>query len=176
VLKGKVDLIRSLGFEIQQIVTHSIRKGSSSYLTSLPGGPPAAAIIIRGGWSMGNVKDCYFKYIEAGNQYCGCCLTISPVLLWQLAASPSFFETSTSEEEEYAFQTCKNQFGTLIDLSGFGKLLRMCVASMLHHCDWFSSTLYHGHVIFNSSIILRDWQFIDRMSGIVRVSSDIPLE
>jgi hypothetical protein len=83
---------------------------------------------------------------------------------------PTFFETSTPEEEEYIHQTCKNQFGSLIDLVGFDKLLRICVASMLHHCEWFSSTLYHGHVIFNSSIILRYWQFVDQMSGKVQVT------
>jgi hypothetical protein len=83
-----VDCFRSFGFEIQQIGTHLIQKRASSYLTSLPGGPPAAAIIIRGSWSIGNVMDCYFKYIEAGDQYCGCCLSVSPVHLCQLAALP----------------------------------------------------------------------------------------
>jgi hypothetical protein len=91
-LKAKEEVIQSLGFEISKIGSHSIRKGASSYLTSLPGGPPAAAIMLRGGWSMGNVKDRYFKYIEAGDQYCGRCLTVNPVLSVHLAASPPFFD------------------------------------------------------------------------------------
>lgn len=66
--------VNAMGFELDEIGTHSIRKGASSYLTSLPGGPPAAVSSLRGGWTMGNVKDRYFKYQEAGDQYVGRCL------------------------------------------------------------------------------------------------------
>jgi hypothetical protein len=37
------------------------------------------------------VKDRYFKYVEAGDQYCGRCLTTNHVLSVQLASSPPFF-------------------------------------------------------------------------------------
>ena len=40
--------MRLLGFEVTDIGTHSIRKGAISYLASLPGGPPIAAVCIRG--------------------------------------------------------------------------------------------------------------------------------
>jgi hypothetical protein len=33
-----------MGFNVDEIGTHSIRKGAVSYLASLPGGPPAASI------------------------------------------------------------------------------------------------------------------------------------
>jgi hypothetical protein len=169
-LKAKEHEIRSEGFEISQIGSHSIRKGSSSYLTSLPGGPPAAAIMIRGGWSMGNVKDRYFKYIEAGDQYCGRCLTCSPVLSASLAASPPFFEFENQYEDDYLNQTCALQFGQLYDVFGFGKLLRMCVASLVYHHEWFDSHLYNNHVLFQTSTILRNQTFVNRMSSLVKVT------
>jgi hypothetical protein len=171
-LKAKEENIRSHGFEISKIGSHSIRKGASSYLTSLPGGPPAAAIMLRGGWSMGNVKDRYFKYIEAGDQYCGRCLTVSPVLSANLAASPPFFdfEEHHQAEEEYLKQTCKLQFGQLFDINGFGKLLRMCVTSIVFHRDWFAGHLYQNHVVFQTSIVLRNLTFIERMSPLIKVT------
>ena len=45
--------MRLLGFEVTDIGTHSIRKVAISYLASLPGGPPIAAVCIRAGWTMG---------------------------------------------------------------------------------------------------------------------------
>ena len=51
-LRSKRNEVRILGFDANKIGTHSIRKGASSYLSSLPGGPSAAAINIQGGWSM----------------------------------------------------------------------------------------------------------------------------
>jgi hypothetical protein len=93
-LRQKEQEVRALGFEISKIGTHSIRKGASTFLTSLPGGPPAAAIMLRGGWSMGNVKDRYFKYVEGGDQYCGRCLTTNSVLSVNIASSPPYFDIS----------------------------------------------------------------------------------
>jgi hypothetical protein len=168
-LKLKENDIRAEGFEISKIGSHSIRKGTSS---SLPGGPPAVAIMLRGGWSMGNVKDRYYKYIEAGDQYCGRCLTVSPVLSADLAASPPFFdlEDNQQQEHDYIHLTCRLQFGELYEVFGFGKLLRMCVASLLHHRDWFDANLYHNHVLFSTSTVLRNLQFVERMSPFVNVT------
>jgi hypothetical protein len=67
--------VNAMGYELNQIGSHSIRKVAATYLTSLVGGPTAAEISIRGGWSMGNVKDGYFKYMEAGDQFFGRCLS-----------------------------------------------------------------------------------------------------
>jgi hypothetical protein len=169
-LQSKEVEIRAEGFEISKIGSHSIRKGASSYLTSLPGGPPAAAIMIRGGWSMGNVKDRYFKYVEAGDQYCGRCLTCSPVLTANLAASPPFFDFEHINEDEYLNQTCCLQFGQLNDVFGFGRLLRMCVASVVYHRDWFDLNLYRNHVLFHTSTILRNSNFVERMASSLRVT------
>jgi hypothetical protein len=92
ILKKNKETVHRLGFELKDIGTHSIRKGVSTYLTSLVGGPPAAAILVRGGWSMGNVKDRYFKYAGMGDQYVGRCLTLIPVLEHSLASSPPLMD------------------------------------------------------------------------------------
>ena len=56
VLHEHVDEVRLLGFEVTDISVHSIRKGAISYLASLPGGPPIAAVCIWVGWTMETEK------------------------------------------------------------------------------------------------------------------------
>jgi hypothetical protein len=46
----------------------------------------------------------------------------------------------------------------------------MCVASLLHHRVWLDSSLYHNHVFFQSSTILRNQEFVDWMSNTVIVT------
>ena len=132
-LRERAVEIRQLGYEIDKIGTHSIRKGASTYLTSLPGGPPAVAIMLRSGWSMGNVKDRYFRYMEAGDQYCGRCLSLHSVLSVELASSPPFFDVTSSEDALIIADLSKLQFPAVANVACFGKLLRMCLASILYH-------------------------------------------
>jgi hypothetical protein len=78
--------------------------------------------MLRGGWSMGNVKDRYFKYVEGGDQYCGRCLTANSVLSVNIASSPPFFDVSEQAElERYIEQTCRLQFGQLFDVNFWKK-------------------------------------------------------
>jgi hypothetical protein len=157
VLKENHVEVRAMGFEVRNLGTHSIRKGASSYLTSLPGGPPAAASSIRGGWSMGNVKDRYFKYVEAGDQYVGRCIALNPVLDVALASSPPFFDViSGSEDDHWVTEQSLCQFPAFRLVVGFGKLIRMCLASLLFHRKWIVDTLVVNHVVRLASVTLRN--------------------
>ena len=77
-----------MGYEVNDIGTHSIRKGAVSYLASLPGGPPAASTCIRAGWTMGKVKDIYIKYVASGDQFVGRCVSLLSLLRDDFGASP----------------------------------------------------------------------------------------
>jgi hypothetical protein len=68
---NQVVIESDFGYDIILLGPHSIRKGASSCLVSLPGGPPAAATSIHGGWSMGGVKDRYWQYMESGDRFVG---------------------------------------------------------------------------------------------------------
>ena len=58
VLKENEQEILAMGYDsVNNIGLHSIWKGVSTYLASLPGGPSPAALCLRGGWFMGQVKD-----------------------------------------------------------------------------------------------------------------------
>jgi hypothetical protein len=62
VLRDNADAVCRCGHEPKDIGVHSIRKGAATYCSSQPGGPPAAAICVRAGWTMGNVQDIYIKW------------------------------------------------------------------------------------------------------------------
>ena len=88
--KDELDL---LSYKVDEISIHSYRKGAATHMSSgTTAGPAGMAINIRGGWSTGNnVKDVYFLYEWAGDQYCGRILSGLNLLSHEFAASePSF--------------------------------------------------------------------------------------
>jgi hypothetical protein len=67
VLKEHKQEVLSMGYDTLDFISiHSCRKGASSHLASLPGGPAPAVLCLRGGWLMGQVKDIYWHQMQAG--------------------------------------------------------------------------------------------------------------
>ncbi len=66
------DILSYLGVEIEEIGSHSCRKGAASFCTSgAVGGPGCVPTFLRAGWSLGSVKDRYFHLEGAGDQFVG---------------------------------------------------------------------------------------------------------
>jgi hypothetical protein len=87
VLKEHEQEVLNMGYDsIDDIGVHSIRKGAASYLASLPGGPPPAAICLRGGWTMGQIKDIYFHQMQAGDEFTGRCISLLNMMSANFAA------------------------------------------------------------------------------------------
>lgn len=144
------------GFEVGKLGPHSIRKGASSFLVSLPGGPPAAASSLRGGWSMGGVKDRYWQYMESGDQFVGRCLCLLPIMSVMFACSPPFFDVvSGSEVDKEVNEWVFAQFPYVSGVVGLGRLCRMCIASLLYHKEWIMSFFNVNHIIVSGSVVLR---------------------
>ena len=167
VLKDHVVEVKNLGFNVSDLGTHSIRKGASSYLVSLPGGPPAAATSLRGGWSMGDVKDRYWKYMEAGDEYVGRCLALMPVLSTGLASSPPYFSSSIDTEPDNSWieNVRLLQFPVVGLIDGFRLLSRMCLASLLYHHKWLEDNLSTNHVVCLSSYALRSKEVLEKIDS-----------
>ena len=68
-----------LGANIQDLGTHSGRKGSSSFALSMIGGPTPVQVFLRAGWSLGNVPDRYLFSGEGGDQLSGRCVCGLPI-------------------------------------------------------------------------------------------------
>jgi hypothetical protein len=99
VLKEHEAEVLSMGFDcIADIHIHSCRKGASSHLASLPGGPPPAALCLRGGWSMGQVTDIYWHQTQGGDEFTGRCGCMLNMMDNNFASSPAFFDDTVGDD------------------------------------------------------------------------------
>jgi hypothetical protein len=112
---------------------------------------------------MGNVKDRYFKYAENGDQFVGRCLSMLPILHVDFAISPPYF--SDRADNQWVTSIISLQFGTLKNITEFGLLLRMCLASLLHHCKFIDDMLSFNHVVKTSSICYRNRLDLERVQN-----------
>jgi hypothetical protein len=103
---------------------------------------------------MGNVKDRYFKYAEAGDQYVGRCLALLPILQVELAISPPFF--GERSDLSWVGTMVISQFCALRSITEYGLMLRQCLASLLFHRKWVNQFLSFNHVVITSSVCFRD--------------------
>lgn len=138
ILRDHSDEVIAMGYNVEDLGTHSIRKGASTYLTSLPGGPSVAATCIRGGWTMGHIKDRYFRYFDSGDQFVGRCLALLNIHSYEFACSPAFFDVANEKEDTSINDVCCVQFPVISKVLGFGQICRMCLASLVYHRRWMS--------------------------------------
>lgn len=118
---------------VDKIGLHSIRKGVSTYLASLPGGPPPAALCLRAGWSMGQVKDIYFHQSQGVDEFVGRCASMLNLMNGEFASSPAFFKDSA---DSAGIKTAVSQVFPHFDgCDGMGRLLEQCLASLVFHQD-----------------------------------------
>jgi hypothetical protein len=159
-LNDKKDEIKVMGYNVNDIGTHSIRKGAVSYLASLPGGPPAASVCIRAGWTMGRVKDIYMRYVTSGDEFVGRCLALLSVLRTDFATSPPHFVVDAPWIDESRLL----QFPMVGLVVGFEKITRMCLATLLFHSGWLRDTLVANHVFLVSSYLHRSEELLSKKS------------
>ena len=145
--------MRLLGFEVTDIGTHSIWKGAISYLASLPGGPPIAAVCIQVGWTMGNIRDIYMRYISSGDQFVGWCLSMLPLLCTEFGSSPPHFVPTI---HNWADDYCKMQFSMLTGIAHFSWMTLLCFASLAYHHAFITTNLGANHVVHTSGPFFHD--------------------
>ena len=145
--------MRLLGFEVADIGTHSILKGAISYLASLPGGPPIAAVCIQAGWMMGNIRDIYIRYISSGDQFVGQCLSMLPLLHTEFGSSPPLFVPAI---RDWADDYRKMQFSMLTGIAHLSRMTIFCFASLAYHRAFIPTNLGPNHLVHTSRPFFRD--------------------
>jgi hypothetical protein len=121
-----------MGYDsIDDIGVLSIRKGAALYLASLPGGPPPAAICLQGGWTMGQIKYIYFHQMQAGDKLTGRCISLLNLMSANFALPPAFLDKST--DKEWVKTMVNNVFPMFGATEGMGRILWMCLPSLVHH-------------------------------------------
>jgi hypothetical protein len=132
VLKENEQEVLLMGYNsVTHIGLHSIWKGASTYLASLPGSPFPAALCLRGSWSMGQVKDIYFHQTQAGDKFTGRCSTLLNMMKGEFAFSPAFFNDSVYAN--WMTETIGKVFLNFQSVVGMDRILRISLVSLIHH-------------------------------------------
>jgi hypothetical protein len=153
VLKEHEQQVLNMGYDsITDIGVHLIWKGVASYLASLPGGPSPAAICVRGGWTMGQVKDIYFHQMQVGDEFTGRCVSLLNMMSAEFATLPAFFKDDT--DDGLIVDTVKTVFPHFQNVGGMRRILRMCTASLIHHQETVQG--FDSNHIARTIIIFRD--------------------
>ena len=158
--KGDLD-----GYEVEDIGTHSIRKGATTYASSgSTASPSSVAINNRGGWTLGTVRDVYMLYEKAGDHYVGRILAGLPVLSSRFAVSePNFWTLNPLDHDARAKQVEIDVKVSSLLQSLFGDILcrqvtvlpflRVGLACVLHHKTAINNTCRDGHSIVKLTAI-----------------------
>jgi hypothetical protein len=160
VLKEKKEEVSQLGFSLSDIGTHSVRKGAVTYAASLPGGPSAAAICLRAGWTQGKIKDVYMRYLKSGDQFVGRCLSLLPILRSEFASSPPHFK----EHSDWIDTLRDLQFPMISLIAAWGRLSLMCLASTLYNRVWLMTRLTTNHVFLVTSYCFRSSEVLQKVT------------
>jgi hypothetical protein len=124
-------LLENEGLHPSDIGTHSARKGSATYVSSCSnGGPSAAAICIRAGWTLPGVQDTYIRYESAGDMIVGRYVAGLPFGDSAFAVLPPFF-TEIDDLIRSSIELCFSKLPShLIRASSF------MLASLVYHHDY----------------------------------------
>jgi hypothetical protein len=83
---------------------------------------------------MGHVKDIYFHQMQAGDEFTGRCVSLLNMMSSNFASSPAFFADDT--DEDWIKTNVEEVFPHFVESAdGMGRILRMCLASLVHHKD-----------------------------------------
>ena len=136
----------------KDIGSHSMRKGSVTYVTgSSTGSPCSVAVRLRAGWHMGKVEAAYFKYEAAADQYVGRCAAGLPCMRKEFSVLPPHFSSALGWEKlKEILDLTVPQAESRVE--GITSLLLRCIASVIYHRDWLKSHLPPDHALFQNGL------------------------
>ena len=179
-LKHEIELHHKFGYRIDEIGVHSWRKGAHTYMNSgSTAGPSAAATCIRGGHTMGAVRDIYVLHEKAGDHYCGRILAGLPINEARFAAShPDFvpvedgmseadLREKQAEVDEAVNRALDEIFGKqqIDDVINIRPYLRIGLASHLQHrtdleAVYPPDAIIRSTTVFTSSSVFEMKKFV----------------
>ncbi|KAH9117534.1 hypothetical protein LEN26_012614 [Aphanomyces euteiches] len=134
----------------KDIGTHSIRKGVATYACSgSTGGPSIVSICLRCGWSLGNVMERYFRYESAGDQFTGRVVAGLPINSGDFTMLPPHFADA---EHTTVKNGVRLMFPGLCASPTVCELLKLILASLVHHHKWLLENLPHNHALLSTPL------------------------
>ena len=126
-------LLERYGLEPEDIGPHSFRKGAGTYCSSgCTGGPSIVAILMRGGWEIGQVLDRYLRYSEAGDEFVGRVISGLPLSQTSFSAPPPHFRPMNAEEQQELQSDVKLLFPCAKTAAQAYPVAETLLASVLH--------------------------------------------
>jgi hypothetical protein len=160
VLKGLTDSEQQLlgsSAKAEYFGTHSMRKGSPSYVLGLNGGPAVTHVYLRARWSLGNVQDRYIMSAGGGDQFTGRCVSGLPWADRKFGTLPPHFPPSVLS------QLCDNHvYEQLLPCysrwpSSFKQCIPWFLASIVYHEPWLRQNLDSQHPLFHTTLFAADY-------------------
>lgn len=139
------DDLTALGCPINDIGTHSTRKGAASYCAGFINGPSTLQIFLRAGWSIGNVPDRYIFAASGGDQLAGRVLAGLPFDDVSFSSLPPHFHGGLENFDlSFVCPLYPNY------PSQFKVVVPYLLASLIHHEPWLRANLSPRHPLFTS--------------------------
>jgi hypothetical protein len=136
-----------LGAKVNEIGTHSTRKGASSYCSGMVGGPSMAQIYLRAGWSLGDVQDRYIFSGNGGDQFTGRVVCGLPNTDLAFRTLPPHFNREFDIDESRWSEILP---GYAEYPHAFKQVAVYLLASILYHEAWLRQNISSQHPIFSS--------------------------
>ncbi len=137
------EFLKQKGIDGNDIGSHSIRKGASSFVSSGSTACPShAALTLRAGWSLGDVQDRYLRYESAGDQYVGRTVCGLPCDSASFCILPPHFPERPPSLTN-AIRVCFPNAPAMM-----AGILEHCLASIVYHRAFLTATLPANHKIF----------------------------
>ncbi len=158
--------VEELGMPPDQIGTHSLRKGSTTYVHSFDV-VTETSVDLRAGWSTGKVRSKYVFGTPGADQLIGRLLSgldIHNVNKF-MQIQPHFHEREILTWSEYrevmvAFESYP---------SSFRNCLEYLISIIAHHYDYLANSLHRSHPIFSSRVWTNG--LLDRLRPFIMISN-----
>jgi hypothetical protein len=158
------------GAQAENLGSHSMRKGSTTFASSgSTACPSAAAICLRAGWSMPGVQSTYIRYEAAGDQFVGRTVAGLPLDNPNFATLPPFFENGA--EDPLVAQALRIHFPDLPP--GLARIAEFTLASLVYHSDYLRRVMHPRHRVFTAPLFA-DPGMLPGLKGLVRVRTPVP--
>lgn len=152
VCRSNTDAIEAMGLIIEDIGTHSFRKGVATTLSNQPSGPSAFAIWLRAGWKLGAVQSRYIFQGEGGDQFVGRVASGLDVNDYYFSALPPHFNDNDgpalSINDWNIILPGYNDFYP----NSFKVALPFLLASLVYHAEFLKQVLSPNHPLFQQRV------------------------
>lgn len=139
--------LKHRGITINELGTHSVRKGAATYCASGSTDCPAiTAIQLRAGWRLEGVTGRYLRFAAAGDQHVGRTVTGLDPMSPDFAILPPFFAERTAAVTQAINVSFPNAPDKLMET------LEFCLASLVYHEAWMRNTMPSNHPVFASPL------------------------